>query len=726
MDGGSEDGTAEILQRYASKLTYWESEKDRGQSHALNKGFSRATGEIFTWLNSDDRLAPGALAAVALAYDLTGADMFAGVCELFGASGIIINHLTSCAAGTLSVEDFLDDDLVREGFSFYQPEVMFTRNLWERAGARVDENLQIVMDYELWLRFAATGARIEIIGRPIAQFRVHEAQKTYSLTAYGDATAKHRREVEEVKARYADKPSEPSHFPKRIRRPTSERRERLKILGLNDIGFLYGAGIAQRRALESLALAGHEVHVATMGDESIMALAQNRHAFPEIEAHVTSGQYDLVFAGNIHAATRSADVLARLSNIAPVVAVLHDLFLITGRCAHPDVCGKYHTVCDASCPTPSVYPQLARSRISYEQALKRAWFNSDTAPLLLANSAWTARTARRGMPAQAQSKVVEATLAFPTHLFRPRDKSALRFLLGLPVDHTIVAFAAATVDDPGKGIAELLALFRSIAAAKVSFLCIGRIDRPELFERPDTFTTGLVLDESIMAQWLAAADVYVTASRLETFGQTVVESTLCGVPAVAYRTTGLADAIIDGVSGILVDPADESGLERAVRRLIRDPPFRQSMGVWGRMALENRRSYAASYHALHRALFDAGILQVGRDSVGLRFQPQLSLTWYAGVSDDKIEASAAYRPDIVSGTMQLGSPQAEALATEDLASGEVLQTPASTQVLAFEKPGTLFLITRRVVRLLYPNGTPGWVKRVGTVVLWLDRALRGQ
>lgn len=177
IDGGSDDETLSILERHGPRLAYLESRPDEGQSHALNKGFARATGKILTWLNSDDRLAPGALASVALAHDLTGADIFAGICELFNASGTTVSHLTSCASAPLSLDDFLDEEFMREGWSFYQPEVMFTRELWARAGGCLDEELHYVMDYDLWLRFAVAGARLQVIGQPVAQLRLHEEQK---------------------------------------------------------------------------------------------------------------------------------------------------------------------------------------------------------------------------------------------------------------------------------------------------------------------------------------------------------------------------------------------------------------------------------------------------------------------------------------------------------------------------------------------------------------------
>jgi glycosyltransferase involved in cell wall biosynthesis len=99
IDGGSTDDSVEILQRHSSHLAYWESEPDRGQSHAINKGMARATGDILTWLNSDDRLAPGSLAAVALAFQQSKADLVAGLCTIFDQEGTLFQHMPALKPG---------------------------------------------------------------------------------------------------------------------------------------------------------------------------------------------------------------------------------------------------------------------------------------------------------------------------------------------------------------------------------------------------------------------------------------------------------------------------------------------------------------------------------------------------------------------------------------------------------------------------------------------------
>jgi hypothetical protein len=108
VDGGSTDNTVSILKRYSEQLAWWVSEKDQGQSHAINKGMSRATGQIVTWLNADDMLAPGALHAAAFAFWKTQADMVAGTCQVLRDGTVVEEHLTSAVSGPLAFNELLD------------------------------------------------------------------------------------------------------------------------------------------------------------------------------------------------------------------------------------------------------------------------------------------------------------------------------------------------------------------------------------------------------------------------------------------------------------------------------------------------------------------------------------------------------------------------------------------------------------------------------------------
>lgn len=184
IDGGSTDNTLNILNRYQSEFAHCISEKDKGQSDALNKGFSLATGEIFAWLNSDDCYLPGSLWRVALAFDTYNADIVAGGCAIRHGDDpySFKTHHNAMPIGhvvPLPLDRLLDiDGCWQKGDFFYQPEVFWTKNLWVQSGSHIAEHLFYSMDYELWVRFAKCGARICHAPETFTLFRLHENQKT--------------------------------------------------------------------------------------------------------------------------------------------------------------------------------------------------------------------------------------------------------------------------------------------------------------------------------------------------------------------------------------------------------------------------------------------------------------------------------------------------------------------------------------------------------------------
>ncbi len=185
IDGGSTDETRSILSRYDSELSYWVSEPDSGQSNALNKGFSRATGDILAWLNSDDRYLPHTLARVAIAFETYQTDIVVGGCQLIQdyRDTPYKTHRSKFPVGQkvpLPLEDLLDiENCWHRGEFFYQPEVFWTQDLWQRSGGQLDEGLFYSMDYDLWVRMAQQGATLVHSPDALALYRVHSDQKTF-------------------------------------------------------------------------------------------------------------------------------------------------------------------------------------------------------------------------------------------------------------------------------------------------------------------------------------------------------------------------------------------------------------------------------------------------------------------------------------------------------------------------------------------------------------------
>jgi GT2 family glycosyltransferase len=171
-DGGSDDGSVEVLQALEHCLTRWESSPDRGQGHAVNLGFAGTTGEIMAFLNSDDVLLPGALAYVAR-YLRAHPDVDA----VYG-NRVLIDE-TGMKIGSWVLPPH-DDEALRLIDYVPQETLFWRRSLWERIGGHVDEDLRSALDWDLLLRFLDGGARMERLPRFLAAFRVHDEQKTTS------------------------------------------------------------------------------------------------------------------------------------------------------------------------------------------------------------------------------------------------------------------------------------------------------------------------------------------------------------------------------------------------------------------------------------------------------------------------------------------------------------------------------------------------------------------
>lgn len=170
QDGGSMDGSAEVIRRYGDRLAGWESYPDNGQAHAINTGFAKTTGEIMAWLNSDDILLPGALIYVAEYFALhPDVDVVYGHRILINENDQEIGRwiLPWHDGKILSWEDYIP-----------QETVFWRRHIWEKVGKEVDESFRFAMDWDLLVRFREAGARFVRLPQFLGGFRVHPCQKT--------------------------------------------------------------------------------------------------------------------------------------------------------------------------------------------------------------------------------------------------------------------------------------------------------------------------------------------------------------------------------------------------------------------------------------------------------------------------------------------------------------------------------------------------------------------
>jgi len=169
VDGGSSDGTLEIIHRYADRLAWWVSEPDRGQTDAINKGFSHIHGDILAWLNSDDTYMPGAISeAVGFLRDNPEIGLVYGDANLVDEAGNMIGRFPARQT---------DYRRLRQGYVHIPQQASFFRfSLWQRVGP-LDPTFYFAMDYDLWVRIARI-APICYHPRPWANFRLHETGKS--------------------------------------------------------------------------------------------------------------------------------------------------------------------------------------------------------------------------------------------------------------------------------------------------------------------------------------------------------------------------------------------------------------------------------------------------------------------------------------------------------------------------------------------------------------------
>lgn len=171
VDGGSTDGSVDIIRKYEQHLAWWVSETDRGQSHAINKGLKKATGEIFNWVNSDDLLAPGALTAVVEEY------------KRHPDADVICGFYTAEQNGKMFPKQRMGIYLELERMMVVgnvSPCCMFWKLEKFRQNGNLDERLHYCMDLEFWHRYLLKNgfSRLHTFDRELAVFRFHDKSKS--------------------------------------------------------------------------------------------------------------------------------------------------------------------------------------------------------------------------------------------------------------------------------------------------------------------------------------------------------------------------------------------------------------------------------------------------------------------------------------------------------------------------------------------------------------------
>ena len=170
MDGGSKDGSVEIIKKYENNITYWQSKKDNGQGAAINEGFSRSTGDILCWINSDDLYMPGTLLKIGRMFkEISDPTILFGNCLHF--------YENSSKTRGSNIEKHHRELQLELCDYIIQPSSFWNRKAWEKTGI-INESFHYVFDWEWFIRAKRSGVQFSPLKDYLSLYRIHEAHKS--------------------------------------------------------------------------------------------------------------------------------------------------------------------------------------------------------------------------------------------------------------------------------------------------------------------------------------------------------------------------------------------------------------------------------------------------------------------------------------------------------------------------------------------------------------------
>ena len=601
IDNCSTDETAKILQKYENRIDIVIIEPDTGQSNALNKGFQRATGEIMTWLNSDDMLAPNCLAHVAMSYLRSRPDMIVGSLLYLVGEQVGYEHITSVKPGVLPLGDLLDvENCWMRGKFFYQPEVFFKRSVFDELGGKVDESLYYSMDYDLWVRMAARGAIVDVVGAPFAIFRGHPAQKTSSPDRFLPELRAHSRALQEKYGIPA--------------RPPTEPLKPLRIAFVTDVP-AGGAYLAHERLRMIVSDSG----MITLKLELLPQWSAERPNvdLTDVYNQINSFKPDLVLIGNLHGIGNAVAILEMLSLNFQCAFYMHDMWLMTGRCAYNEGCRKFESRCDHHCPTWFQYPQENPENIQ-QMHLKKTKYQSLADFQILTNSSWMRDQLIRFHNINdlkiSEKKPKSINPPCSVMPFLQTDRVKARKMLSISADVDVIVCSANNFADQRKGytyVVDALLELKSLGRQPLVFFAgwCDHVLRKVLEVYGNCIFLGH-LDPTLTPYIYAVADVLLSGSIGEAFGMTYVEAAAAGAVVVTFDSGGVKDSVCPDVSGMLASSFSGVALAACVSTVLDRKRLGSSMSNQARLWAESQHSDIQTLRKLNHFFSEIDVKRV--------------------------------------------------------------------------------------------------------------------
>lgn len=309
--------------------------------------------------------------------------------------------------------------------------------------------------------------------------------------------------------------------------------------------------------------------------------------------------------------------LPGLTAAKPTLLTLHDMWALTGHCAVSYDCERWRTGC-GRCPYLDANPPVRRDSTALDWKLKR-WTYGRSRLVVAAPSRWLAERARQSMLGRFPVHYLPHGL--DTDAYQPLDREACRRMLGIGPGRLVLMFAAVRLGQRSKGgdllVTAIAALPESLRR-QMTLLLLG--DGAEEFAKlvdVPALGLGYVGNDRLKAIAYAAADVFVSPTRAEAFGLTLLEALACGTPLVSFDVGGTAETVRPGVTGYLARPEDPADLARGIAGLLADRALRERMRPRCRavaLAEYGLELFVERHMELYRALAGEAARRPGADA----------------------------------------------------------------------------------------------------------------
>lgn len=307
-------------------------------------------------------------------------------------------------------------------------------------------------------------------------------------------------------------------------------------------------------------------------------------------ANRAAGNFDIIHAHNLHGGYFDLRALPKLASSAPLLLTLHDAWLLSGHCAHSFDCDRWRTGC-GQCPDLSIYPAVSRDATAENWKRKRDIF-AQTKIFVAAPCRWLADRVQQSLLAPAIEELRIIPYGVDLNIFRPQGRDAVRQQLELPRDAFICLFAASGIRQSKWRDFNMMkrAIEQSAAHQRkneqhrpILFLALGEDAPPQQLGSAEVRFIPFQQDPRRVADYFAAADVYLHAARADTFPNVILEAQACGTPVIATRVCGIPEQIIANghapePTGYLVEPGNAADMAAAINELRSDDALRNQMG----------------------------------------------------------------------------------------------------------------------------------------------------